>query len=239
MIDIRPARDRFHSDLGWLDSWHSFSFSHHYDPANTNHGLLLVSNDDRVAPGEGFGTHPHRDMEIVTWVLAGALEHRDSEGHHGVIRPGQAQRMSAGTGIRHSEMNASVDEPVHLVQMWVPPDTRGLTPGYEEVDVSEALAAGTLVPVASGCRPDAAVRIHQSGATLWAARLDPDDTVAVPAAPHAHLFVARGRVVLDGVALGGEVTPLLAGDAVRFTGEDAHPLHGGLEGAEVLIWTTD
>ena len=123
MIDIRRADTRFHTEIDWLDSWHSFSFGNHYDPTNTHHGLLLVLNDDVIAPGGGFGTHPHRDMEIVTWVLDGALEHRDSEGNHGVISPGLAQRMSAGRGIRHSEVNASTTEPVHLLQMWVPPDT--------------------------------------------------------------------------------------------------------------------
>src|SRR5690606_26312275 len=116
-VDIRRAADRLHTRIDWLDSWHSVSFGGHYVPSNTHHGLLLVSNDDRVAPGGGFGTHAHRDMEIVTWVLDGSLEHRDSEGHHGVITAGLAQRMSAGTGIRHSEMNASAVEPVRFVQM--------------------------------------------------------------------------------------------------------------------------
>jgi len=136
-IDVRPAGQRFHTDIGWLDSWHSFSFSNHYDPANVGHGQLLVLNDDRVAPASGFGTHAHRDMEIVTWVLEGTLEHRDSEGNHGVLYPGLAQRMSAGSGIRHSEMNPDPDLPVHFLQMWVIPDTAGVTPGYEQLDLSE------------------------------------------------------------------------------------------------------
>jgi quercetin 2,3-dioxygenase len=157
MIDIRPARSRFHTEIDWLDSWHSFSFSSHYDPANTHHGLLMVSNDDRVAPGTGFGTHPHRDMEIVTWVLEGALAHQDSAGHSGIITPGLAQRMSAGTGILHSEMNASDAEPVHFVQMWVVPDTEGVEPGYEQIDISERLDGGGLVPVASGQGHEGAV----------------------------------------------------------------------------------
>ena len=152
-IDVRPAGQRFHTDIGWLDSWHSFSFSNHYDPANVGHGQLLVLNDDRVAPASGFGTHAHRDMEIVTWVLEGTLEHRDSEGNHGVLYPGLAQRMSAGSGIRHSEMNPDPDLPVHFLQMWVIPDTAGVTPGYEQLDLSERLDAGGLVAVASGVGP--------------------------------------------------------------------------------------
>src|SRR4051795_140881 len=149
-IDHRTADSRFHTDIGWLDSWHSFSFGEHYDPRNTAHGLLIVSNDDRVAPAGGFGTHGHRDMEIVTWVLDGELEHRDSIGTVGVIYPGLAQRMSAGSGITHSEVNASRTADVHLVQMWVLPDTSGIEPGYEQLDVNDALARGGLVPVASG-----------------------------------------------------------------------------------------
>ena len=145
-IDVRRATDRFHTDIGWLDSWHSFSFAGHFDAENTGHGLLIVCNDDTVAPGGGFSSHAHRDMEIVTWVLAGELEHEDSEGNSGVIYPGLAQRMSAGTGIVHSEMNHSRTEPVHFVQMWVVPDQRGVAPGYEQRDRNEALAAGAWYP---------------------------------------------------------------------------------------------
>ncbi len=231
MIDRRPAASRFHTDAGWLDSWHSFSFSRHYDPANTHHGLLLVSNDDRVAPGAGFPAHSHADMEIVTWVLEGALAHQDSAGHSGVIRPGVAQRMSAGAGITHSEMNASTAEPVHFVQMWVPPDTEGLTPGYEQLDVNGALAAGGLVPVASGQGHEGAVAIHQRDATLWAARLDEGEAVTAPAAPHAHLFVARGAV-----RLGDQ--PLAEGDAARLTAEPDLEVTATAPGTELLLWTT-
>ena len=152
MIDIRRADERFHTKIDWLDSWHSFSFSDHYDPKNTHHGLLLVLNDDIIAAGGGFGTHPHRDMEIVTWVLDGALEHRDSEGNHGVITPGVAQRMSAGSGIRHSEQNASKTESVRLLQMWVPPDTPGIAPGYEQRDISAREARRRAVPARVGPR---------------------------------------------------------------------------------------
>ena len=156
-VDVRRADERFKTRLGWLDSKHSFSFSRHYDPANTHHGLLLVNNDDIVKPGTGFETHPHQDMEIVTWVLQGSLVHQDSEGHTGVIYPGLAQRMSAGTGILHSEKNDSWrlagethSDPVHFVQMWVVPDEPGITPGYEQLEIDHELLSGHLVPVASG-----------------------------------------------------------------------------------------
>jgi redox-sensitive bicupin YhaK (pirin superfamily) len=149
-IFLQRSNERHHTQLDWLDSKHNFNFGPHYSPQHTGHGLLLVNNDDRVPGGVGFGEHGHRDMEIVTWVLSGRLEHRDSEGNHGVLYPGLAQRMSAGRGIRHSEMNASPDEPVHFVQMWVPPDTTGIDPGYEQLDVNDALASGQLVPIASG-----------------------------------------------------------------------------------------
>lgn len=162
-LDVRRADDRFKTNAGWLDSKHSFSFSRHYDPANTHHGVLMVNNDDIVVPGQGFDTHPHQDMEIVTWVLQGSLVHQDSMGHSGVIYPGLAQRMSAGTGILHSEKNDSwrldgvtgehADEhtdPVHFIQMWVVPDEAGITPGYEQLEIDHELLAGGLVPVASG-----------------------------------------------------------------------------------------
>ena len=231
MIDVRRARDRFHTEIGWLDSWHSFSFSSHYDPANVGHGQLLVSNDDRVAAGQGFGTHAHQDMEIVTWVLEGALAHQDSAGHSGVITPGVAQRMSAGSGIRHSEMNASADEPVHFVQMWVQPDVRGIEPGYEQVDISDRLQPGELVPVASGQGHEGAVQLHQAGAVLWAARLDEGHTVTVPAALHVHVFVARGAARLSTIDLD-------EGDAVRLTDEPEQELTATADDTEVLVWAT-
>lgn len=232
MTDVRSAASRFHTKIDWLDSWHSFSFSHHYDPTNTGHGLLLVSNDDVVAPGAGFGTHPHSDMEIVTWVLRGQLEHRDSEGNHGILYPGLAQRMSAGRGIRHSEVNPSSSEDVRLVQMWVPPDTRGLDPSYEQRDVNEALAGGGLVPIASGQGHEGAVRIHQRDAVLWGGRLQPGEVVAVPEGQHAHVFLAVGTAALEGA---GE---LAEGDAVRLTGAGEPALTAGADGAELLIWVT-
>ncbi|HZP27443.1 MAG TPA: pirin family protein [Acidimicrobiia bacterium] len=229
-VDVRPAAGRFHTRLDWLDSWHSFSFGGHYDPANTHHGLLVVSNDDVIRAGTGFGTHPHADMEIVTWVLAGELEHRDSTGAVGRIYPGLAQRMSAGTGVTHSERNASATADLHLVQMWVLPDRRGVEPGYEQRDVNDALASGGLVPVASGRRHDGAVTLHQRDAVLWAARLAPATAVTVPDAAHVHVFVAAGTASLDGAG------DLATGDAVRLTAAGERPLTAGPEGAEILVW---
>ena len=148
-IEVRRADTRPHTRIDWLDSRHSFSFGRHYDPTTLGHGLLLVSNDDRVRAGTGFNTHPHQDMEIITWVLSGRLEHKDSEGNHGEIYPGLAQRMSAGTGIWHSEMNPSAGEDVHFVQMWVLPDTERIDPGYEQLDINGELDKGGLQPIAS------------------------------------------------------------------------------------------
>jgi redox-sensitive bicupin YhaK (pirin superfamily) len=232
-IDVRRADGRFHTRLPWLDSRHSFSFSRHYDPANTHHGLLLVSNDDVVRAGRGFDTHPHRDMEIVTWVLEGELEHKDSTGNRGVIYPGLAQRMSAGTGIWHSEMNPRGDSDSHFVQMWVLPDTERVNPSYEQLDISRELDKGGLVPIASGRGHDAAVSIRQRDAVLWGGRLRPSEAVRVPDARHVHLFVARGEAVLEGAG------SLAAGDAARLTAAGGEAdLVAGPEGAEVLIWET-
>jgi redox-sensitive bicupin YhaK (pirin superfamily) len=239
-IDVRRAGDRFNTRLGWLDSKHSFSFGPHYDPANTGHGLLLVNNDDVVRPGTGFETHPHRDMEIVTWVLRGSLVHQDSTGRSGVIYPGLAQRMSAGTGILHSEKNDSWrlegeqhEEPVHFVQMWVVPDEAGITPGYEQLEIDDELMRGGLVPVASGMpqhEGDAAIRIKNRYAALHAARLEPGRSVTLPEAPYLHLFVPRGTVDLEGAGA------LAEGDAVRFTGTGGQTVTATGDGAEILVW---
>jgi redox-sensitive bicupin YhaK (pirin superfamily) len=237
-VDVRRAADRASTRLAWLDSKHSFSFGEHYDPTNTHHGVLLVNNDDVVAPGTGFETHPHRDMEIVTWVLGGALVHQDSTGHAGVIYPGLAQRMSAGRGILHSEKNdawrlqpdAARDEPVHFVQMWVLPDEAGSTPGYEQLEVEDHLLRGGLVPVASGMAGhDAAIRIRNSSAALYAARLQPAESIVLPEAPYLHLFLARGTVALEGAG------DLAAGDAVRFTATGGQRVTAR-EPAEILVW---
>lgn len=243
-IDVRRADERFKTRLGWLDSKHSFSFSRHHDPANTHHGLLLVNNDDIVKPGTGFETHPHQDMEIVTWVLQGSLVHQDSEGHNGVIYPGLAQRMSAGTGILHSEKNdswrlagsehgdAADRDPVHFVQMWVVPDERGIAPGYEQLEIDHELLSGGLVTVASGMPEHdgaTAIRIKNRYAALHVARLQPGQSVPLPEAPFLHLFVPRGRVTLEGAG------PLEAGDAVRFTATGGQRVTAA-EPAEILVW---
>lgn len=221
-VEIRRAGSRPATEISWLDSKHSFSFGGHYDPANTHHGLLLVNNDDVVRPGAGFETHPHRDMEIVTWVMQGSLVHQDSTGHSGLIYPGLAQRMSAGTGILHSEKNDSWrlrgddahTDPVHFVQMWVVPDEDQITPGYEQLEIEHDLLAGGLVPVASGMdqhADQAAIRIKNRYAALHAARMQPGQKVELPDAPFLHLFVAKGRVALEGAG------DLETADAVRFT----------------------
>lgn len=239
--DVRRAGDRFATRLDWLDSSHSFSFGPHYDPANTHFGLLLVNNDDRVAAGTGFSTHPHQDMEIVTWVLDGSLVHQDSQGHNGLIHPGLAQRMSAGTGILHSEMNDSWRQtgdpvrsnPVHFVQMWVTPDTPGITPGYQQLDITAELERGALVTVASGMaehRDESAIKIANRYAALQAVRLRPGATVALPDAPYAHVFVARGAVQMEGAGR------LEEGDAVRVTGSQGQRLDAVDGPAEVLVW---
>ncbi|MBV9592495.1 MAG: pirin family protein [Actinobacteria bacterium] len=240
VIDVRRAADRPTTKISWLDSKHSFSFGHHYDPANTHHGLLLVNNDDIVLAGSGFETHPHRDMEIVTWVLQGSLVHQDSEGHAGVIYPGLAQRMSAGTGILHSEKNdswrlsgaAAHAAPVRFVQMWVVPDEAAQRPGYEQLEIDAELLSGGLVPVASG-RPghadEAAIRIGNKDAALYAARLQPGRGVSVPDAPFVHLFVARGAITLEGTG------PLAQGDAVRLTASGGQHVTADTD-AEILVW---
>ncbi|HSB87284.1 MAG TPA: pirin family protein [Ilumatobacteraceae bacterium] len=231
-LTVQRASDRMVTSIDWLESKHSFNFGGHYRPGDDGHGLLLVNNDDIVAPGAGFGVHGHRDMEIVTWVLSGRLEHRDSEGNHGLLYPGLAQRMSAGSGIRHSEMNASTTEPVHFVQMWVLPDTSGIDPGYEQRDIGEALTAGRLVPIASGKGHDGAVSIHQRDAVLWGGRLAAGATVDLPSDQHVHVFAALGDGELsDGTRVG-------TGDGVRITGAQTLQFTAGQAGAELLVWAT-
>ena len=238
-VDVRRAADRFKSNFGWLDSKHSFSFGRHFTRTNTHHGLLLVNNDDVVDAGTGFDTHPHQDMEIVTWVLEGSLVHQDSTGHNGVIYPGLAQRMSAGAGILHSEKNDSWRlagdahrDPVHFVQMWVVPDENGIAPGYEQLEIDNELLTGGLVPVASGMGKhdgESAIRIKNKYAALHAARLQPGQSVELPEAPFLHLFVPRGAVTLEGAG------DLATGDAVRFTATGGQKVTA-TEPAEILVW---
>jgi redox-sensitive bicupin YhaK (pirin superfamily) len=239
-VDIRHAADRARTQISWLDSRHSFSFGGHYDPENTYHGLLLVNNDDTVKPGAGFETHPHRDMEIVTWVLRGSLVHQDSTGHSGVIYPGLAQRMSAGRGILHSENNdswtltggQSHSEPVHFVQMWVVPDASGITPGYQQLEIDDELLRGGLVTIASGMpahSDDTAITIANRHAALHGARLSPGDSIQLPQAPYLHLFVPRGEVTLE------DAGPLREGDAVRFTASGGQRVTATVP-AEILVW---
>ena len=239
-VDIRRAADRAATKISWLASRHSFSFGQHYDPANTHHGLLLVNNDDIVKPGTGFETHPHRDMEIVTWVLRGSLVHQDSTGHSGVIYPGLAQRMSAGRGILHSEKNDSWtltgdethSEPVHFVQMWVVPDEPGNTPGYQQLEIDDELLRGGLVTIASGMaghRDQAAITIRNRQAALHGARLQTGDSVELPPAQYLHLFVPRGAVTLEGAG------DLHEGDAVRFTASGGQRVTA-TEPSEILVW---
>ncbi|GAB11430.1 hypothetical protein GOARA_068_00910 [Gordonia araii NBRC 100433] len=240
---VHRAVDRFTTTTGWLSSAHSFSFGDHYDPENTHHGVLLVHNDEVLRPGQGFDTHPHRETEIITWVRSGSLVHQDSHGHSGIVYPGLAQRMSAGTGIEHSERNdtwsatdgvrvegaGTVD--VSYVQMWVMPDEFGRDPGYDQADVSAELERGGLIPIASGDPAlDSAIRIASRSATFWVARLKRGERARIPAGRFAHIFVSDGRLRFDEVELA-------AGDAARGGDLGGGELVGDAEGAsEALIW---
>jgi redox-sensitive bicupin YhaK (pirin superfamily) len=202
MITIRQSEDRGHFDLGWLDTYHTFSFDQYYDPAQMHFRSLRVINEDRVQTAQGFPTHSHRDMEIITYILSGALEHRDSMGNGSVIRPGDVQRMSAGTGVSHSEFNPSETEPVHLLQIWILPQSQGLPPSYEEKHFSEGERRGRLRLIASKNGGDGSVTIHQD-AQLYAAILDAGQTVvhALDEKRSAWLQVARGTIRLNEMEL--------------------------------------
>jgi redox-sensitive bicupin YhaK (pirin superfamily) len=229
MIVIRPARERGHANHGWLDSYHSFSFADYYDPDHMGYSVLRVINEDRVEPGAGFPTHGHRDMEIVSYVLDGALEHKDNMGNGSVIRPGDVQRMSAGTGVRHSEYNASKSAPAHFLQIWILPQANGIAPGYEQKHFEPAQLDGRLRVVASPDGRDGSVVIHQD-AVLYAAKLDGAAEVTYPLPPgrRAYVHVARGRVVVNG-------QPLAAGDGARIEHEPVLRLDNG-HAAEVLVF---
>ena len=231
VVEIKRRDERFKTKTEWLESRHSFSFGPHYDPKNTNHGLLIVNNDDVILPGTGFMTHPHRDMEIVTWTLEGELEHKDSTGRTGIIYPGLAQRMSAGSGIWHSEINPSKTKPVRLVQMWVLPDTEAINPGYEQLDIGAHLANGGLVPVASGRGHKAAISIRQKDAVLWAGRLKPGESVNIPEASRVHIYIAKGSADIEDAGI------LREGDAARMSRAGSPKITADAAlGTEVLIW---
>lgn len=229
MLTLRKSHERGHANHGWLDSFHTFSFADYYDPRWMGFGALRVINEDRIAPGGGFPTHGHRDMEIVTYVLSGALKHQDSLGNSGVIRPGEVQRMRAGRGIAHSEFNASDSEPVHLLQIWIVPDTSELEPGYEQKAFTPQDLSGRFRVVASNDGRDDSVTIHQDAA-IHAIRLGQGERATLVLAPghRAWLHVATGRVQLRGA-------PLEAGDSAAFTHETEITLDG-LETAEVLVF---
>lgn len=202
MITVRKAEDRGHANHGWLDTYHTFSFANYYDPKHMGFRALRVINEDRVTPSAGFGTHGHRDMEIITYVLEGALEHKDSIGNGSVIQPGDVQRMSAGTGIMHSEFNHSKTEPVHLLQIWLLPERNGLPPSYEQQNLSPAKTPGKLHLVAAKDGREGVVTVHQD-VDLYAAFLKKGDRISHTLKPqrHAWVQVARGAITLNGMAL--------------------------------------
>lgn len=213
MITLRSAGSRGHFDFGWLDTRHTFSFGEYFDPEHTQFHALRVLNEDQLQPARGFGTHGHRDMEILTWVLSGALEHKDSLGTRGVIRPGEAQVMSAGTGIRHSEFNASDAEPVHFLQIWILPERQGLAPRYDQVAFPEAELRNRLRLIASPDGAEGSVKLFQD-VKVSVARLDAGREVMapIPAGRAGFLQVAAGTVSLNG-------QPMHAGDGARIEGE--------------------
>ncbi|MDB5034939.1 MAG: redox-sensitive bicupin YhaK, pirin superfamily [Chlorobi bacterium] len=229
MIRIRTSGERGHADHGWLNTYHTFSFADYYDPSNTSFRSLRVINEDWIAGGRGFGTHPHRDMEIITYMLEGALEHGDSMGNGGVIVPGEVQRMSAGTGIAHSERNASPDETAHLLQIWIMPEQLAIEPTYEQKEFPAAEKRGTLRLIASSDGRDGAVTINQD-VDLYATLLEPGESVEhmVKTGRHAWVQVARGAIDLNG-------HQLRHGDGAAITNEDRLTL-AATESAEVLLF---
>jgi redox-sensitive bicupin YhaK (pirin superfamily) len=228
MINVTRSEERYHADRAWLDTrWH-FSFDEYYDPANLNWGALRVFNDDVIRPGQGFGSHPHRDMEIITYVLDGELEHRDSEGHTGVIHPGEVQVMSAGTGIVHSEYNHSKEYPVHLLQLWVLPRTRGLKPRWEQRQFAASERSGRLLPVVSSGDIAGTLKIDQDAAIYVSAlRAGQDATHRTKPGRKGYAFVTAGSLSLNGIALG-------TGDQARMADEPKLDLKA-TESAELIL----
>ena len=229
MITIRKAEERGHFDFGWLNTYHTFSFGEYYDPRNMGFRALRVINEDFVHPGRGFPTHGHRDMEIITYVLEGGLAHKDSMGNGSTIRPGDVQRMSAGTGVRHSEANPSKDESVHLLQIWILPSEEGIEPGYEEKKFDDEEKRGRLRLVASPDGQDGSVSIHQD-ARVSAAILDPAQQVSYELKPdrHAWVQVARGAIEING-------QPLKQGDGASIS-EERELTITGTEPSEILLF---
>ncbi|MBD1804944.1 pirin family protein [Microcoleus sp. FACHB-SPT15] len=229
MLTIRKAEDRGHANHGWLDSYHTFSFANYYDPKHMEFRALRVINEDRVIGGAGFGTHGHRDMEIITYVLEGSLEHKDSLGTGSVIQPGDVQRMSAGTGIRHSEFNHSETESVHFLQIWLLPKTEGIRPSYEQRNFELANSPGKLRLVAAPDAREGALTVHQD-VDLYAAVLEPGDRISHTLQPqrHAWIQVARGAVTLNGL-------PLDKGDGVAISDETNLVIEATTD-AEILLF---
>ena len=229
VITIRPSGERGHANYGWLNSYHSFSFANYYDPAQMGFRSLRVINQDRVRGGRGFGTHSHRDMEIISYVLEGALEHKDTIGNAAVIRPGEVQRMSAGTGIAHSEYNHSATEDVRFLQIWILPDRRGLAPGYEQKFFPEAEKSNRLRVIVSPDGRDGSVTIHQD-VNIYVTNLDASQSVVYSARPNRHLWVqvVRGRIKLDDRLL-------VAGDGAAITQAESIEL-AAIENAELLLF---
>jgi redox-sensitive bicupin YhaK (pirin superfamily) len=229
MLALRKSEDRGHAYHGWLDSRHTFSFAGYHDPAHMGFGSLRVINEDRVQPGQGFGTHGHRDMEIISYVLEGALEHKDSMGNGSVLRPGDVQRMSAGRGVRHSEFNASQTAPVHFLQIWIEPGVTGIDPGYEERHFTADEKRGHLRLIAAPDGQEGAVTIHQN-AFVYAALLDGDADITHPLAPgrRAYVHIARGAVSVNG-------QPLVAGDGARIT-DETNITFTAAQNAEILLF---
>ncbi|MEM6253046.1 MAG: pirin family protein [Cyanobacteria bacterium P01_D01_bin.156] len=230
MISIRSASERGHANFGWLDSHHTFSFGNYYDPSYMGFGNLRVINEDRVAPGQGFSTHSHRDMEIISYVIDGALEHKDSIGNGSIIKPGDVQRMSAGTGISHSEYNASKDQPVHFLQIWVLPEKQGIEPGYEQIYFSPEEKQGKLRLVGSQDGRDGSITIHQD-VNLYSARLAANEELsyAVPDGRAIWIQVVRGNVQID-------QHQLVAGDGVAVAAVPNLDITGQTEDAEILLF---
>ena len=229
MISLRPARERGHANHGWLDSWHSFSFAGYHDPEHVHWGPLRVINEDRVAPGQGFGTHGHRDMEIISYVLEGALGHKDSMGHAASIVPGEVQRLSAGTGVTHSEYNHSATGETHFLQIWIIPRPLGVQPGYAQKTFTDADKRGRLRLIASGDGAEGSVPISQD-ARLYAGLFDGDEAAELAIAPGrlAYVHLVRGELEVNGHRL-------QAGDALKFRDEPRVRVAAG-SGAEVLVF---